>query len=46
MLKKGDKLSTGFVWIPKCEQANTFRKIDSIKEENKNVELPTLKLVH
>lgn len=45
MLKKGDKLLTGFCWIPKCETAETLRKIESIKVENKNVEIPTLKII-
>jgi hypothetical protein len=41
MLKKGDKLFLGYCWIPKCEQADVFKKIESIKEKNRNVEIPT-----
>jgi len=36
----------GYCWIPRCEKENTFRKIESIKDENKNVETATLQLVH
>ena len=44
-LKEGDKLTMGFCWIPKCQQAESFRKIESIKEKNHNIEVPTFKLV-
>jgi vacuolar-type H+-ATPase subunit I/STV1 len=45
-LKKGEKLFLGYCWIPRCERDNTFRQIESIKEKNKNIEIPTLQLVH
>lgn len=44
-LKQGEKLATGFCWIPKCEQGESFRKIEGIKERNRNIEVPTFKLV-
>ena len=44
-LKKGDKLFMGFCWMPKCEMAGIFRQIETIKEKNPNIDIPTLKLV-
>jgi len=41
-LKKGEKLSLGYCWIPKCEAENTKAAIQSIKDKNSNVEIPTL----
>jgi V-type H+-transporting ATPase subunit a len=43
--KKGDKLFMGFCWIPKCEQIDTFKLIEGIKEKNQNIDVPTFKLV-
>jgi hypothetical protein len=31
-LKKGEKIFTGFCWIPSCERNDILNKIDGIKE--------------
>lgn len=44
-LKKGDKLFTGYCWIPKSEVLNVLRALDEIKESNRNVHIPNFMLV-
>lgn len=44
-LKKGDKLFTGYAWIPKSDMPNLLREIDQIKQTNRNVEVPNFNLV-
>jgi vacuolar-type H+-ATPase subunit I/STV1 len=44
-LKKGDKLFTGYGWIPKSEVLNVLRALDEIKESNRNVQIPNFMLV-
>lgn len=44
-LKKGDKLFTGYGWIPKAEFPKVLRDIDNMKEKNRNVEIPNFNLV-
>ena len=43
--KKEDKLYLGFCWIPTLDKQKILSEIISIKEKNKNVEIPTLKPV-
>jgi vacuolar-type H+-ATPase subunit I/STV1 len=44
-LKKGEKLFTGYGWIPKSEVMNVLRALEEIKENNRNVEIPNFMLV-
>jgi vacuolar-type H+-ATPase subunit I/STV1 len=45
-LKKEDKLFLGYCWIPRLEVQKVLKEIEDIKEKNKNVEVPTFKLVN
>ena len=45
-LKKEDKLYLGFCWIPKADVQKVLKEIEDIKEKDKNVEVPTFKVVH
>jgi vacuolar-type H+-ATPase subunit I/STV1 len=45
-LKKGEKLSLGYCWIPRCELEKTLSVVEGIKANNSNIELPTLQIVH
>jgi vacuolar-type H+-ATPase subunit I/STV1 len=41
-LKKGDKLSLGYCWIPRCELEKTLTVIEDMKKNNRNIEVPTI----
>jgi len=45
-LKKEDKLFLGFCWIPKADVGQVLKDIEEIKEKEKNVEVPTFKIVY
>ena len=45
-LKKGDKLYTGYGWIPKSEMTNLLNAIDEMKNKDRNVEIPNFMLVN
>lgn len=45
-LKKEDKLFLGFCWIPMADRQNILREIEGLKEKNRNIEIPTLKIVN
>jgi vacuolar-type H+-ATPase subunit I/STV1 len=45
-LKKEDKLCLGFCWIPKADAQKVLKDIENIKEKDKNVEIPTFKIIH
>src|SRR6185312_14281364 len=44
-LKKGDKLFTGYAWIPSADMPGVLRDIDTMKELNRNVEIPNFMMV-
>jgi V-type H+-transporting ATPase subunit a len=44
-LKKEDKLFLGFCWIPRLDRENILREIEGLKDKNRNIEIPTLKVV-
>jgi len=44
-LKKEDKLYLGFCWIPKSDVGKVMKEIEDIKERDKNVEIPTFKVI-
>jgi len=44
-LKKEDKLYLGFCWIPSEDRAKILTEIEGIKEKNRNIEIPTLKVI-
>ena len=44
-LKMGDKLFMGYCWIPSCEIEGVYRKIEKIKADNKNIDIPIVKKV-
>jgi V-type H+-transporting ATPase subunit a len=39
-------LYIGFCWIPTLDNQATMRKIEGIKEKNRNIEIPQFKVVH
>lgn len=44
-LKKEDKLYLGFCWIPKADRQKILSEIEGLKDKNRNIEIPTLKIV-
>jgi V-type H+-transporting ATPase subunit a len=44
--KVEDKLYIGFCWIPKLDTEDVMRKVEAIKDKNRNIEIPTLKMVN
>ena len=44
-LKKEDKLYLGFCWIPKLDNEKILSQIEGLKDKNRNIEIPTLKIV-
>lgn len=44
-LKKEDKLFLGFCWIPTLDRQKILSQIEGLKDKNRNVEIPTLKIV-
>ncbi len=44
--KKEDKLFLGFCWIPRAENLTIMRQVESMKEQDRNIETPTLKVVN
>lgn len=45
-LKKEDKLFLGYCWIPRLDVPKVLKEIEDIKERDKNVEVPTFKVVN
>jgi vacuolar-type H+-ATPase subunit I/STV1 len=45
-LKKEEKLFLGFCWVPKADRENILREIEGIKDKNRNIEIPTLKIIN
>lgn len=46
-LKKGDKLFTGYCWIPRLDMENVMKDIEAMKENNnRNVEVPNFMQVN
>jgi V-type H+-transporting ATPase subunit a len=45
-LKKEEKLFLGFCWIPLADRESILRNIEGIKDKNRNIEIPTLKIVN
>jgi vacuolar-type H+-ATPase subunit I/STV1 len=43
--KKEEKLYLGFCWIPKSDNQEVLHKIEALKDSNRNIEIPTLKVV-
>ena len=43
--KKEEKLYLGFCWIPKADNAEVLQRVEALKESNRNIEIPTLKIV-
>lgn len=43
--KVEEKLYIGFCWIPVLDNKNIMREIESLKEKDRNVEIPTLKVM-
>ena len=39
-LKKGEKLYTGYGWVPKSDMPHLLSEIEGIKQSNRNVEVP------
>ena len=39
-------LYIGFCWIPNLENQDIMRKIEGIKEKNRNIEIPQFKVIH
>ena len=44
--KKEEKLYLGFCWIPKADNSHVLHQVEALKENNRNIEIPTLKIVH
>lgn len=44
-LKKEEKLFLGFCWIPMADRQKILSEIEGIKDKNRNIEIPTLKIV-
>lgn len=44
-LKREDKLYQGYCWIPKLDNKRILGEIEGLKEKNKNIEMPTMKVV-
>ena len=43
--KTEDKLYLGFCWIPKSDNETILRQIEGLKDKDRNIEIPTLKMV-
>jgi hypothetical protein len=43
--KKEDKLYLGFCWIPTLDRQKILSQIESLKDKNRNIEIPTLKVI-
>lgn len=43
--KKEDKLYLGFCWIPRQDNQEILRQVEGLKERDRNIEIPTLKVV-
>lgn len=43
--KKEEKLFLGFCWIPKADNTSVLNQVENLKQNNRNIEIPTLKLV-
>lgn len=44
--KVEEKLYLGFCWIPRQDQADILRQVENMKELNRNIEIPTFKVVN
>jgi vacuolar-type H+-ATPase subunit I/STV1 len=44
-LKKEEKLFLGFCWIPTADRQKILSDIESLKESNRNIDIPTLKII-
>lgn len=44
-LKKEEKLFLGFCWIPKADRQTILSEIEGLKDKNRNIEIPTLKII-
>ena len=45
-LKKGEKLFTGYGWIPRADMPHLLSEIEGIKQNNRNVEVPNFMQVN
>ena len=43
--KVEEKLYLGFCWVPRQDQHEILRQVENLKELNRNIEIPTLKIV-
>lgn len=43
--KVEEKLYIGFCWIPVIENRTIMREIEGLKEKDRNIEIPTLKVM-
>jgi V-type H+-transporting ATPase subunit a len=43
--KKEDKLFLGFCWIPRQDNEEILKQVEGLKDKDRNIEIPTLKVV-